>query len=169
MSGRVFAKTCASAVAGILTVAAVDGALESATAEQVPPFESSFTGASRFDQSYYAGRVAKMMLACDPSLLLYAPDTVLSLKTKLDAFRATCASNGGRPPAPLGPTENRELWEMQRVVSSALHPDTGDTIPLPFRMSGYLPFNAPICVAMITTAGSTPALLFWSFVNQVSK
>ena len=47
MSGRVFAKTCASAVAGILTVAAVDGALESATAEQVPPFESSFTGASR--------------------------------------------------------------------------------------------------------------------------
>jgi len=32
-------------------------------------------------------------------------------------------------------------------------------------MSGFLPFNGPICVAMIAS-GSTPALLFWNWANQ---
>merc|ERR1740139_2176191 len=32
-------------------------------------------------------------------------------------------------------------------------------------MSGYVPFNGPICVAMVAST-STPALLFWSWVNQ---
>ena len=39
-------------------------------------------------------------------------------------------------------------------------------VPLvPFRMSGYVPFNGPISVAMVAS-GSTPALLFWNWVNQ---
>eukprot|EP00658_Telonema_sp_P-2_P025069 TRINITY_DN20091_c0_g1_i3.p1 TRINITY_DN20091_c0_g1~~TRINITY_DN20091_c0_g1_i3.p1 ORF type:complete len:250 (+),score=48.66 TRINITY_DN20091_c0_g1_i3:535-1284(+) len=41
-----------------------------------------------------------------------------------------------------------------------------DTIvPEPFRMSGYVPFNGPVCVAMIVSK-STPTLLFWNWVNQ---
>jgi hypothetical protein len=28
------------------------------------------------------------------------------------------------------------LWEAQRIVDAAIHPDTGDVIPRPFRMSG---------------------------------
>ena len=32
-------------------------------------------------------------------------------------------------------------------------------------MSGYVAFNGPICVAMVAST-STPALLFWSWVNQ---
>lgn len=38
-------------------------------------------------------------------------------------------------------------------------------MPHPFRMSGYAPFNGPICVAMVASQ-STSALLFWSWVNQ---
>ena len=49
--------------------------------------------------------------------------------------------------------------------SAALHPDTGEFIPHPFRMSGYVPFNGPICVAMVASQ-STSALLFWSWANQ---
>ena len=32
-------------------------------------------------------------------------------------------------------------------------------------MSGYVPFNGPICVAMVASK-TTPAILFWSWVNQ---
>jgi hypothetical protein len=32
-------------------------------------------------------------------------------------------------------------------------------------MSGYVPYNGPICVAMVASQ-STPALLFWAWVNQ---
>lgn len=57
------------------------------------------------------------------------------------------------------------LWEADRISSASIHPDTGDIIPAPFRMSGYVPFNGPICVAMVAST-STPALLFWSWANQ---
>ena len=60
---------------------------------------------------------------------------------------------------------NHALWEAQRISSAALHPDTGEIIPAPFRMSGYVPFNGPVCVAIVAST-STPSLLFWAWINQ---
>ena len=60
---------------------------------------------------------------------------------------------------------DRRLWEAKRVADSALHPETQEWIPRPFRMSGYLPFNGPICIAMISVSSTIP-LLFWSWMNQ---
>lgn len=163
------ARTCASCTAGILTVAAIDNAVEVATADQAPPFVTSFGGASRFDQSTFAGRMKKMMLACDPTMLVYPSSHVHSLKAKLDAFRADCDRNGGTPPgAALSTAQNRELWESQRIVSSAMHPDTGDIVPKHSRMSGWLPFNGPVAIAMVASS-STPALVFWHWVNQTQN
>jgi hypothetical protein len=53
-------------------------------------------------------------------------------------------------------------------VESSVHPDTKQIIPEPFRMAGYVPFNGPVCVAMMASRG-TPALLFWNWVNQVTS
>lgn len=36
---------------------------------------------------------------------------------------------------------DRELWQAQKTVSAVLHPDTGEKILQPFRMSGYVPFG----------------------------
>ena len=36
---------------------------------------------------------------------------------------------------------------------------------MPFRMSGFVPFNGPISIAMVAS-GSTAPLLFWNWVNQ---
>jgi hypothetical protein len=57
------------------------------------------------------------------------------------------------------------LWEAKRISEAALHPDTGEEIPRPFRMSGYVPFNGPVAVAMVASTSTVP-LLFWSWVNQ---
>jgi hypothetical protein len=62
--------------------------------------------------------------------------------------------------------ENTRLWGARKLVESAIHPDTGEVVPLPFRMAGYVPFNGPVCVAMLSVT-STPALLFWGWANQV--
>ena len=112
-------RTCAAAAAGIVTVAAADNALELALKDQAPPFETSFEGASRFKQDTFLGRMQKMMLACDPTLLVYTASHVRSLKTELDAFRSECDANGGKPSVPLTTAQNREMWENQRIVSSA--------------------------------------------------
>uniref|UniRef100_A0A8K9XAK5 Sideroflexin 5b n=1 Tax=Oncorhynchus mykiss TaxID=8022 RepID=A0A8K9XAK5_ONCMY len=39
-----------------------------------------------------------------------------------------------------------ELWEAQKVTQAIIHPDTGEKIFMPFRMSGYVPFGTPINV-----------------------
>lgn len=36
---------------------------------------------------------------------------------------------------------DQQLWEAQKIKSAILHPDTGEKIPPPFRMSGYVPFG----------------------------
>jgi hypothetical protein len=103
-----------------------------------------------------------MLLACDPYLLTYSDEEVREYKSMVDNYQNLLKN------LPEGVSEkemSRKLWEAQRISSAALHPDTGDSIPHPFRMSGYVPFNGPICVAMVAST-STSALLFWSWVNQ---
>lgn len=139
-----------AAAAGVLTVSAAAYATEEATAKSVPPF--SPTG-QRFDQSDFSGRFCRMLLACDPRLLIYTDEQVREYQIMLKNYQE------------YAPEDARKLWEARRIVESALHPDTGEVMPRPFRMSGYVPFNGPICVAMVASQ-STTSLLFWSWVNQ---
>ncbi|KAF4659700.1 hypothetical protein FOL47_007476 [Perkinsus chesapeaki] len=60
---------------------------------------------------------------------------------------------------------DEELWKARKLKESAIHPDTGEMIPQPFRMSGYVPFNGPVCVGAVM-AKSTPAIIFWHWINQ---
>jgi hypothetical protein len=99
-----------------------------------------------------------MLLSCDPRLLLYSEDQVNQYRD-IAYDRAPTKQNSDDNSA------NRALWEAKRIADSALHPDTGHSIPRPFRMSGYLPFNGPICVAMLAST-SMLSLLFWSWLNQ---
>ena len=36
---------------------------------------------------------------------------------------------------------DEQLWKAQKVTQAILHPDTGEKILPPFRMSGYVPFG----------------------------
>lgn len=57
------------------------------------------------------------------------------------------------------------LWKLKQEVDSAIHPDTGEIVPEPFRMSGYVPFNGPICVFQVTSSSTLP-IVFWNWANQ---
>lgn len=57
------------------------------------------------------------------------------------------------------------MWEAQMLVQSSVHPDTGDIVPRPFRMSGYVPFNLPILVGLLVPQGMA-ATAFWQWINQ---
>mmetsp|Transcript_12183 Transcript_12183/g.24873 ORF Transcript_12183/g.24873 Transcript_12183/m.24873 type:complete len:442 (+) Transcript_12183:55-1380(+) len=152
-------KTVVAMTLAIATVSTAANIAENATASTVPKFDPK---SQRFDQSTFMGRLSKMLLACDPTLLFKSGAEVQRCKELVEDWKNQMNN------LPEGMTEtemSRKLWEAQRVAGAALHPDTGDTIPLPFRMSGYVPFNGPICVAMVASQ-STSALLFWSWVNQ---
>lgn len=142
----------AAAFAGVTVVSIGAAGVEYATADTCLPYS---TNGQRFDQNSFQGRFSRMLLACDPRLLLYTEDQVRQAKALVDTAHQYSQDR----------TMDRTLWEARRIVDAALHPDTGEVIPRPFRMSGYVPYNGPICVAMVAST-TTPSLLFWSWVNQ---
>lgn len=143
-----------AAAAGISTVAAAAALVETSTASSVPAYDPM---QQRYSQESFGGRFARMLLACDPRLLLYSEANVLECQAFLQSYNESTAS---------ATTHNdRALWEAKRIYESAIHPDTGAVIPRPFRMSGYVPCNGPICVAMVASQSTMP-LLFWAWANQ---
>lgn len=104
-----------------------------------------------------------MFLACDPLLLLRSDDSFRECAAEIAEVKAEYEKN---PDLQKSPEENERLWKLKRTVDSAMpNPESGEVIPAPFRMSGYVPFNGPISISMIAST-STVGLLFWAWANQ---
>lgn len=100
-----------------------------------------------------------MLSTMDPSTLLATDDEVKAAVKQINDFQY----HGDRNVERVGAGE--DLWAARKLRDSAIHPDTGEIIPRPFRMAGYVPFNGPVCVAMMVST-TTPTLLFWNWINQ---
>lgn len=62
--------------------------------------------------------------------------------------------------------EIAEIRKAETVISTAIHPDTGQFIPWPMRMSSFIPMNMPIAFGLIIAAPTTFNTVFWQWVNQ---
>lgn len=128
-----------------------------------PQFGLSYSGVARYDQSTFAGRYKQMFLACDPLLLFRSDESFRECAAELARVKKEYEAN---PSLQRSADDNERLWTLKRVVDSAMpNPESGEIVPAPFRMSGYVPFNGPICVAQVASV-STTGLLFWAWANQ---
>ncbi|TQB69818.1 putative alpha-isopropylmalate carrier [Monascus purpureus] len=59
-----------------------------------------------------------------------------------------------------------ELWKAKKIVDSTLHPDTGEPVFLPFRMSCYVLSNLVVTAGMLTPGLKTTGTLLWQIANQ---
>ncbi|KKY26959.1 putative transport protein fsf1 [Diplodia seriata] len=59
-----------------------------------------------------------------------------------------------------------ELWKAKKIIDSTLHPDTGEPVFLPFRMSCYVISNLVVTVGMLTPGLGTAGTLGWQIGNQ---
>jgi hypothetical protein len=143
-------KTTFAMCSGVATVCSVGLAAQSMDEDPCPPFSASAHGTPRFDLSTFAGRFKANLFAMSPLLLANSEATLRGYQGEIKA----ALSEGGE----LSEEANRELWRKKLCVDAAIHPDTNESVPHPFRMSGYVPFNGPISVAMVAS-GSTGALL----------
>lgn len=151
------AQSLVAAAVGVTTVSAATALVDQVLLRtmDMPVYDSK---SDRFDQGTFLGRYCKMLFMCDPRLLLYSQEEVRDYQ---EIAYTT--------PPPLERTalnyDDRTLWDAKRIADSALNKETNEWIPRPFRMAGYLPFNGPICIALVG-ATSTMPLLFWSWLNQ---
>ena len=180
-----------AATAGVVTVSGVAQMVERNTASQVPKFDVQ---QERFDTTTYMGRFYHMLLQCDPYLLSYSHQQVMDAKHFVDTYVAklqqqeqqqrqfeamhrdhsevvfhneTSTSDHNdeeNDKDEYDVTFHHQLWEAKRIYESAMN-DSGAIVPRPFRMSGYVPYNGPICVMMISST-TTTAILLWSWINQ---
>uniref|UniRef100_K3WGK8 Sidoreflexin n=1 Tax=Globisporangium ultimum (strain ATCC 200006 / CBS 805.95 / DAOM BR144) TaxID=431595 RepID=K3WGK8_GLOUD len=121
----------------------------------VPPFTID---APKYDQSTYYGRWRQFVELVSPSALFLTKEQIQSATTTLEKYR-----NGDIAP---GQMRDEELWHARRVYESAVHPQTGEMLPLYFRLSAFVPVNIPICAGMILAPPTLGNTIFWQWINQ---
>ncbi|XP_034015868.1 sideroflexin-5a isoform X2 [Thalassophryne amazonica] len=115
-------------------------------------------GKSRFDQNTFFGRFRHFLDVIDPSTLFVTEKRLQECIDMLDHFR-----QGTLPPG----VTDAQLWQAQKIKQAIIHPDTGEKIIMPFRMSGFVPFGTPVwlnqshnaCVNYCNRNASKPAPL----------
>ncbi|KPI35446.1 putative mitochondrial transport protein fsf1 [Cyphellophora attinorum] len=111
--------------------------------------------ASQYDLSTYWGRVKESAQIADPRTLFVSADGLENAKQLVTLYKT-------------GKTKQMtpELWEAKKVVDSTLHPDTGQPVFLPFRMSCFVISNLVVTAGMLTPNMGTRGTLFWQITNQ---
>jgi len=61
---------------------------------------------------------------------------------------------------------NNKLWTARYGVKSAINSETGNILPLPFRMCAFVPVNVPICFGLVCLPATFYNIILFNFINQ---
>ncbi|XP_023782450.1 sideroflexin-5 [Cyanistes caeruleus] len=106
--------------------------------------------------SFY-GRFRHFLDIIDPRTLFVTESRLKEAVQLLEDYK-----HGTLPPG----VTNKELWGAQKIKQAIIHPDTNETIFMPFRMSGYIPFGTPIVVGLLLPNQTLASTVFWQWLNQ---
>jgi tricarboxylate carrier len=123
----------------------------------VPKFT---TGATKYDQTQYIGRLRAVLEAIDPRTLLIDDAELQRCQRLLLSFK----ESGDQ--LAEGVTD-ADMWSAQNTVNAIIHKASGDKMFAPGRMSAFVLLNIPIAIGMIVHGPSgIGAAMFWQWSNQ---
>uniref|UniRef100_A0A3B4TGQ0 Sideroflexin 5b n=1 Tax=Seriola dumerili TaxID=41447 RepID=A0A3B4TGQ0_SERDU len=108
-------------------------------------------GRPRYDQGSFLGRLRHFIDIIDPSTLFVSEKRLKESIKLLDDY-----NHGTLPPG---------VSDLQ-VSTAIIHPDTGEKIFMPFRMSGYVPFGTPIVIGLLLPNQTVVSTIIWQWLNQ---
>ncbi|KAE8323731.1 Tricarboxylate/iron carrier [Aspergillus sergii] len=111
--------------------------------------------ASQYDLSTYLGRVRQCADLSDPRTLFTSSAGLQNAKDLLTKYRSGQVQS-------MSP----ELWQAKKIVDSTMHPDTGEPVLLPFRMSCYVFSNLIVTAGMLIPGMKWKGTLAWQIANQ---
>ncbi|KAM3422726.1 Sidoreflexin [Cercospora zeina] len=111
--------------------------------------------ASRHDLSTYWGRVKHSADISDPR-------TLFTSSARLEHATSLITQYQQGKIQQMTP----DLWTAKKIVDSTLHPDTGEPVFLPFRMSCFVLSNLVVTAGMLTPSLTTTGTIAWQVANQ---
>lgn len=114
----------------------------------------------RWDQNTFTGRAKHFFIVTNPMNVLASSEQLEKAKSIVTSYRA------GKIGTDYPTLTEDELWDAKNLYDSAHHPQTGEKLFVPGRMSFQVPGNMIITGCMMTFYKSTPAVVFWQFTNQ---
>ncbi|KAF6208912.1 hypothetical protein GE061_014654 [Apolygus lucorum] len=112
----------------------------------------------RWDQSSYLGRARHFLSVTNPLNLLYSAKELENAKEIVERHRKKVPQEK--------PLSVDELWKAKTAYDSAYHPVTGEKVFILGRMSAQVPCNMIVTGSMMVFYRTTPAVVFWQWVNQ---
>ncbi|CAM1505236.1 Fc.00g108730.m01.CDS01 [Cosmosporella sp. VM-42] len=111
--------------------------------------------ASQYDLGTYMGRVRHAVGLTDPTTLFAGAHGLERAKQLVTDYKTGKAEH-------MTP----QLWKAKKLVDATLHPDTGEPVILPFRMSSYVLSNLIVTAGMLQPGLSTGGIVTWQVINQ---
>jgi hypothetical protein len=125
----------------------------------------------KYDQSTFVGRYLHFLSIIDPRNLLYTRKQLAEARkfsrcdffdfvSKLQPHFLFCSHFLFFEPKAVKLLEDyksgvnrnataEQIWEAKKIRDSMTNPDSGEIIPMPFRMAGFVPFGVPITVRSV--------------------
>lgn len=109
----------------------------------------------RYDQTTYIGRLRHFLDVTDVRTLFTTKKQLEEALENLEQYEVGVFTGS-----------EEELWQSKKIKDAIVHPQLNTEIPLPFRMSAFVPANIFICAGLLIPNPSTLAIIFWQWVNQ---